>query len=296
MKTILRILLAFMLLVPAASAYAQSADGLYKEGMKLIAAAKKKQSKADVASLCEQAKAKFNGSKIVDKSTKNKNRCDKAIKEAENVKRNYPQKPSQTTKASISCDPDKLQFEATDSEQKTINVSVKGKNKEWTAETDEKGQKWCMTEIADDGETLTISCSENTETVGRQTVVTLSAEGAKKTISIYQKPAEVVISSDKAFVKFSKKAKKPEIIVVNCNSSVFDNDGFNIRTAKKPEWCDITYMPLDPKDSQSATRKWQVSIQAHPLEKSNPAYKSGRTDDLVLVSQETELVIRIDQK
>lgn len=295
MKTTLQLILVLILFFLPSYTHAQNADGLYKDGMALISAAKKKTSKAEVSNLCEQAKKKFSASKFVDKSNENKKRCDRAIAEANNVKRNYPRTVPKKG-VIINIEPSELNFEAESNGTKEAIIEIKGDHEEWTVEVEDKEQIWCKAEKGNDNEKLIVSCQENKQTIGRQTAITVRAGNSRKAIKVYQEPSPVVIGSDKTFLKVSKKAKKPETIVVNCNSSVFDNDGFNIKTIKKPDWCDVTYMPLQPKETQEQIRSWQLTIQVHSLGKSNPSYKAGRSGDLILGSQGTEYIIRIDQK
>lgn len=105
-------------------------------------------------------------------------------------------------------------------------VKVESEPAEWTASSD---AKWCKVHVLDD-KRFSIQCLKNTLTRERQTVVTVSNERMKKSITVVQTGLEEIINIPIRELVFSSKGEIKELDV-KCNT--------DWEVAEIPEWVKV---------------------------------------------------------
>lgn len=275
MKTILKILTVILLMtLTTAHTYAQSASESYDNGLALM----KKQDYAG-------AIASFKASMAINKSAANVKKCNAQISKCQKLMKNSKNKtqaapvvPEKKMDLSTSV----LSVPASPASDYAVQVTASPDNNDWTAIA-EGGVKWIELSKSMDGKTLRLKVSPSEKTLVRHASVAVSYGNIIKKVRITQAGQDVELVPNTLFTKFKKKGGQM-LININCNSDTIYANNYNWIIDKAPEWC----------NAEGTSTSLVLNIT--PLEKSDPYYKTGRTGDIVLRSQDKECIIRIDQK
>lgn len=264
----------FLMTLNTTYSHAQSASESYDNGLALM----KKQDYSG-------AIACFKASMAINKSAANVKKC-----KAQISKCNKLQKSNKGKTAIVNAAPEKklnisssvLSVTAAPESDYSIHIEASPESNDWTAIT-EGGVNWIDLSKSMDGKELRIKVSPSEKTLVRHASVAVSYDNIIKKINITQAGKEVELVPSSMFTKFKKKGGQM-LVNINCNSDTTYTNNYNWIIEKAPEWCNA--------EGTSTSLVLNVS----PLTKSDPYYKTGRTGDIVLRSQNAECIIRIDQK
>ena len=275
MNRILKILTVILLMaLTPAYTYAQSASESYENGLALI----KKQDYAG-------AIACFKASMAINKSAANVKKCNTQISKCQKLMKNSKAKtpaaaPVPEKKLTISTS--KLSAPAKPESDYAIQIDSSPEDNGWTAIVEE-GVKWVELSKSMDGKVLRLKISPSEKTLVRHASVAVSYGNIIKKVMITQTGKDVELVPNTLFTKFKKKGGQM-LINISCNSDTVYANNYNWMIEKAPEWC----------NAEGTSTSLVLNIA--PLEKNDPYYKTGRTGDIILRSQNKECIIRIDQK
>ena len=264
----------FMMTLNTTYSHAQSASESYDNGLALM----KKQDYSG-------AIACFKASMAINKSAANIKKCKAQISKCNKLQQNNKGKTSVANAApekKLNISASTLSVTAATGSDYSIHIDAFPEGNDWTAIT-EGGLNWIDLSKSMDGKELRIKVSPSEKTLVRHASVAVSYDNIVKKINITQAGKEVELVPSSMFTKFKKKGGQM-LININCNSDTTYTNNFNWIIKKAPEWCNA--------EGTSTSLVLNVS----PLTKSDPYYKTGRTGDIVLRSQNEECIIRIDQK
>lgn len=269
-------MIGLFFLLPCIS-LAQSASDSYNEGIALM-------NKGDY----NGAIAKFKASMVINKSAANKKRCNAQIAKCNKLMksgRTSTEAPKTVTKSlSLDLSAHNLDFKHSEETLKLISVKTTPESNDWTAALDpESSKEWCRLAKSMDGKDLQVTCLPFNKTIDRFTKIHVTYGGARQIINVVQKGKEVTLEVN-PFVTIKRKGGK-EVVVINCNSDTVYADKRNWQMIKTPDWCQVT------PDSDN-----RIVIEAERIAKEAPEFKTGRTGDIVIRSQDKEVIIRVDQK
>lgn len=254
--------------------HAQSASESYDNGLALM----KKQDYSG-------AIACFKASMAINKSASNVKKCKAQISKCQKLQKNSKGKapaanaaPEKTLDISASF----LSIPAEPEPDYSIQINASPDNNDWTAIA-EGGVNWIDLSKSMDGKNLRIKFNPSEKTLIRHASIAVSYDNVVKKINITQAGKDVELVPSSMFTKFKKKGGQM-LVNINCNSDTIYANNYNWIIEKAPEWCNA--------EGTSTSLVLNVS----PLTKDDPYYKTGRTGDIVLRSQNAECIIRIDQK
>lgn len=274
MNRILKILtvIVLMALAPAA-AYPQSASESYDTGLALM----KKQDYAG-------AIASFRASMAINKSAANVKKCKAQIAKCQRLQKNSKAKapvPAAPQKSLIIPHP-MLTVAANPENELGVEIDVTPESNDWMASVN-SNPGWIELSKSMDGKYLIVKVAPTDKTVVRHADITVVYDNLSRTIHVSQLGNEPELSASNLFTKFKKKGGQM-LINVNCNSDTVYANNFNWIIEKAPEWC----------NAEGTSTNLVLNVE--PIEKKDPFYKTGRTGDIILRSQNQECIIRIDQK
>lgn len=278
-RTILKLMMIISLLsfVPYAG-YAQSASESYNQGLALM---KKKD--------WDGAIAMFQRSMAINKSAANVKNCkaqiNKCNRNLRNQKSNGGESKSKAPKKTLTLDVSQIFFEAGGEETKTVKVETQPESNDWIANVASEHESWCKLAKSMDGKELQVTCLPSSSTLARITGITVIYDQVTQFIQLTQKGRTPQISTNTINVKLSKRKGGSKAIAVNCNSDTLYSDNKNWMLAKSPEWCEV-----------KATSGNELTVSADKLTKESPYFKTGRTGDIILRTQDQECIIRVEQK
>jgi len=253
--------------------FAQSASESYKTGLALM----KKQD-------YEGAIASFNASKAINKSAANVKKCNAQIRKAQRLQRNTKKAPVQIVEKKLTVNVPKLVFSAIPNAMKAVTIEASPDANDWLASVDPKAASWCTLSKSIDGKDLQVSCQPTNLTIPRNAHISVTYGDLQRTIDVKQVGKPVEFGASSRFEKFSKKKGGKVLIDITCTSDTTYENQNNWIIEKSPDWC------------TAEGTKTSLVLTASPITKKDPDYKSGRTGDVILRSQNEEMIIRIDQK
>lgn len=264
-----------LLVITPCGGFAQSATESYNEGIALM-------NKGDY----NGAIAKFKASMVINKSAANKKKCNAQIAKCNRLKKSG-RGGEETPKAEMELElaTSSLDFEYSEENIKLIGVTTKPESDDWTATLEpDSCKEWIRLAKSMDGKELQVNCLPFNNTISRFAKIHVTYGEARKIISVTQKGKEVVLEAN-PFVTINKKRGGKQAIVINCNSDTVYTDKRNWELVKTPDWC--TVLPTGDK---------QIVVEAEKLTKDDAEFKTGRTGDIIIHSQNKEIIIRVDQK
>lgn len=276
-KTLIRLvmLIGFLVVTPCAG-FAQSASESYNEGIALM-------NKGDY----NGAIAKFKASMVINKSAANKKKCNAQIAKCNRLKKSGRgvEEAHKVSSKVLTLATHGLDFEYSEENLKLVGVETTPESDDWTATLDpENSKEWIGLAKTMDGKNLQVNCLPFNNTIARFAKIHVIYGDKREIINVRQKGKEVVLEAN-PFVTLSKKRGGKQAIVINCNSDTVYSDKRNWELTKTPDWC--TVLPTGDK---------QIVVEAEKLTKSDAEYKTGRTGDIIIRSQNKEIIIRVDQK
>ena len=266
-------LIAMMVLLPG-TVSAQSASESYSNGLALM---KNKDYHGAIAS--------FRASMAINKSAANVKKCKAQINKCQRLL-----KSNKTQSASVEFIPSKtlkvinaiLPIPADPTADIMTTIEARPDSNDWTAEM--AGTcPWIELVKSMDGKSLILKCQPTNMTVSRDAEINVKYGEVERKIKVRQQGRKVNLIASSQFTKFRKKGGQ-ELIEIKCNSDTVYENNTNWYIEKAPEWCN------------AESTKTDLVLKIAPLEKGTPYYKSGRTGDIILRSQDQECIIRVDQK
>ena len=275
-RTIIRLFIIVGLLsfAPCVS-FAQSASDSYNQGVALM-------NKGDYSG----AIASFKASMVINKSAANKKKCNSMIARCNRLARagrNNTESPKPATK-SLELSTHNLEYEYNEDNIKVVMITTRPESDDWTATVDDSVKEWCRLSKSMDGKELNVSCLPFNNTIARSTNINVIYGDRRDNVKVVQKGKEVVLETN-PFVNINKRKGGQQVIVINCNSDTVYADKRNWELVRTPVWCEV--MPAGDK---------QLTVKADKLNKTDAEFKTGRTGDIVIRSQNKEIIIRVDQK
>lgn len=273
MNRILRILTVVILMtLTPAFVYAQSASESYDNGMALM---KKQDYSGAIAS--------FKASMAINKSDANVKKCKAQIAKCQKLMKNKGKSAAPAAvEKKLNIPHPVLSVPANPVNDMGVQIEVTPESNDWSA-TVEGNVNWIELSKSMDGRYLVLKVSPTDKTIVRHAVVSVEYEKMERKIQVNQAGKAVELVAGELFTKFKKKGGQM-LINVSCNSDTLYANNTNWFIVKAPEWCNA--------ESTSTN----VVLKVDPLDKKDPFYKTGRTGDIILRSQDQECVIRVDQK
>ena len=331
MKTIIKVLFLIIFVLLPCSATAQNAQKVYKEGVALIAKARRAKTQKVRVVNCNNAIKKFKAAMSI--NTELAGDCEKQIGIANALMASPSQKPRpvvkvETHKDSLVIKEKTVLFPYDKEVRKEIDVLAS--SSEWTAGTSSLNQRWCEVAKSGDGKKLIIRCTPNAETTFSRSVNVILTVGScvenidvvqngvpvKFGVSIppsgilrkIQKTLNINYNEEGQEIKLEMKKKgdsKDVIVVTNSDSIHHAKDDWKeyFKVIQKPDWCEVM---LDVKTNQNykeeeikltlkeKTRVIKVIAKAIP-KTDKTLQNMGRNGDLILRSQNKIIKIPIYQ-
>lgn len=307
--------LSFLVICFAIGASAQAnADAAFKQGQSY-------QQTMTREAQNEAIKCFTRAKKMYDSAT-NKKKCDNAIRVSVNIKKklsNHPTtrprpdnkdeaKRKAAVQSALSVSNDRFEL---DSDPKTVSVSVTTKNDSWdvNAISGSDGTSFITIEKKDD-DTFDIICEENTSTKKRSQKVLVTAGDSKQEIVVSQQGIPVILRLDENLYECSWKGGD-KTIDVYCNSETTeeDNNEQNWRVESKPDWVSVIFttkkqsllakagrLTKKRRDkSDTLLKQTTAKIMVGKLEKGTSEFTSGRTGEVVFVSDDQRATLVVVQ-
>lgn len=273
MIKILRILTVVMLMIlTPVFAFAQSATESYDNGLALM----KKQDYAG-------AIASFKASMTINKSAANVKKCKAQIAKCQKLQKNKGKVSSPAAPQKSLVIPQPMLFVAANPDNELgVQIDTTPESNDWNA-TVNGNASWLELSKSMDGKYLVVKVEPTDKTVVRTADISVVYDKLTRTVHVEQAGKEVELVPSTLFLKFKKKGGQM-LVNINCNSDTIYANNFNWMIKKAPEWC----------NAESTSTNLVLNVDA--LEKKDPYYKTGRTGDIVLCSQNQECIIRVDQK
>ena len=313
------------------SATAQNAQKVYKDGVALLAKARKaKTQKARVAN-CNNAIKKFKAAMSI--NTELAGDCEKQIGIANALMSSPGPKPRPVAKVEEPKDSlvikEKQILFPYDKEVKK-EIEVLASSSEWTAAPSSLSQRWCEVAKSGDSKKIIIRCEPNAETTFSRSVnVIVTVGGCRENIEVVQNgvPVQFGVSippggilrkiqkklninyneeGQELKLEMKKKGDAKDVIVVTNSDSIHhakDDWKEYFKVIQKPDWCEVM---LDVKANQNykeeeikltlkeKTRVIKVIAKAIP-KTDKTLQNMGRNGDLILRSQDKIIKIPIYQ-
>ncbi len=269
------IFIVMMAFVPE-TMMAQSASESYNNGLALM---KSKDYNGAIAS--------FKASMAINKSAANVKKCKAQISKCQKLLKGNVNKATSTPVESMPSRSLKvisaiLPIPANPTADIMTSIETIPESSDWTAEM-EGSCPWIELIKSMDGKSLILKCKPTDKTVTRDAEINVKYEDLTRKIRVRQQGKDVLLTASELFNKFKKKGGQ-QLIGITCNSDTTYSNNTNWMIEKAPDWCNAENTSTD------------LVLKVAPLEKESPFYKTGRTGDVVIRSQDKELIIRVDQK
>ena len=261
-----------LLIIPFVS-FAQSASDSYNKGIALM-------NKAAYT----EAIACFRASMAINKSAANVKKCRTQINKCQRLqKRSAASVKPVVEMARLDVNKTLMTFPADREQTIAAKVESAPANVDWTAVLSANAS-WCRLTKSMDGSELHVTCSPSNSTIQRTASVNIIFGELTHTINIVQKGKAVHLDTDSKFVSFTKRKGGSKVIIVNCESDTLYAANKNWIIEERPSWCTLE------------ENQYTLKVTVNKLTKKDADYKTGRTGDIVLRSQNKKCTIRVDQK
>lgn len=278
MKTILKLLTVILLMTLApVHTYAQSASEAYNKGVALM-------NKGDY----QGAIASFKASMAINKSAANVKKCNAQITKCNRLakkKTTTTEAPKKAPQKTLKVSAKQIVFEANVEQTKIIGVETEPESNDWTANVASEHESWCRLAKSMDGKELQISCLPLNSTLSRMTGITVIYDQETQFIQLIQKGKIPQLKALITNVKINKRKGGSKQVPISCNSDTLYSDNKNWQLYKYPEWCEIY-----------VTSGNELTVKVDKMVKEDPDFKTGRSGDIILRSQNQDCVIHVDQK
>lgn len=273
MNRILRILTVVILMtLTPAFVYAQSASESYDIGLALM---KKKDYSGAISN--------FNRSMTMNKSAANVKKCKAQIEKCKKLMKGKDKSAAPVaTEKKLNIPHPILSVPANPVNDLGVEIEVIPESNDWTA-TLEGNVNWIELSKSMDGKYLVLKVSPTDKTIVRHAIVNVEYEKMERKVQVNQAGKAVELVAGELFTKFKKKGGQM-LINISCNSDTVYANNTNWIIEKSPDWC---------KAEGTSTN---LVLKVDALDKKDPFYKTGRTGDIILRSQNKECIIRVDQK
>lgn len=331
MKTIIKVLFLIMFILLPSSVTAQNAQKVYKEGVALIAKARRAKTQKARVSNCNDAIKKFKAAMSI--NTELAGDCQKQIGIANALMSSpspkvHPAAKVQVPKDSLIIKEKSVLFPYDKEVKKEIDVLAS--SSEWTASPSSLSQNWCEVAKSGDSKKLIIRCASNAKTTFSRSVnVILTLGDCRENIEIVQegvpvnfrvsippggllrkiqKTLNIGFNEEGQEIKLEMKKKgeaKDVIVVTNSDSIHHDKDNWKeyFKVIQKPDWCEVIPDEKVNKNNdeeekmlvlKEKTRVLRVIAKAIP-KTDKKLQNMGRDGDLILRSQNKIIKIPIYQ-
>ena len=258
-------------LVPVCS-YAQSASESFDNGMALM---KKQDYNGAIAS--------FKASMAINKSAANVKKCKAQISKCQKLMKNKGKSAAPVAvEKKLTLSTYTLPVPANPESEFSVKVETLPESSDWTA-APEGNVSWVELSKSMDSRSLQLKVQPTDKTTIRNAMISVSYGTEVKKINVKQAGKAVELIPSSAFTKFKKKGGQL-LINITCNSDTTYSNNYNWFIDKAPDWC----------NAEGTSTNLVLNVE--PIDKKDPLYKTGRTGDIIIRSQDQECVIRIDQK
>lgn len=271
---ILRLLTVMMLMtLTPVGAFGQSAAESYDTGLALM-------KKQDYSGAIDN----FKKSMAINKSAANVKKCKAQISKCQKLMKNKGKTstPAPAPEKKLDLSAYNLPVPANPPSAYSIQVTASPESNDWTAIA-EGSVTWVELSKAMDSKSLQLKVQPTNSTIVRRASIAVTYGNVIKKINVTQAGKAVELVPSSLFTKFRKKGGQM-LINVTCNSDTTYSNNFNWYVEKAPEWCN------------AENTSTNLVLNVAPLEKKDPYFKTGRTGDIILRSQDQEVIIRVDQK
>lgn len=267
----LLMIIVIMTISPLVSS-AQSASEYYNTGLSLM---KKKDFSGAIAS--------FKASMAVNKSASNVKQCNDKIKQCNRLMRNSTNSQSETSQVKkLTISNPSLWFKAQATDTQSAEIESVPFSTEWTANVPAE-VTWIELSKSMDGKELNVRCRPNEQTTVRYAEIVVTLNNLVRKIDVRQQGKPVALSASSSFANFKLKGGT-DIIDINCNSDTTYAGKRNWTIKKKPDWI------------KAEMTETTLILKTDKVEKNDPAYKNGRSGDIILQSQDAECLIQANQR
>ena len=316
MKTMsrLRLISVTFFMCLSMSVFAQAnADKLFNEGQKLM----EKGTRQSYA----LAIKKFKAAKALYATEAKKKLCDDQIRLCKPSPTPNPKpkpKPEPTPEPAFAVSKNRIDFEG--DKAGSLNIAVTAPSLDWQLNipTGIAGEEnFVKANRSNDAKSVDIVVDPNPTTINRQQTINVRLGAQKETITVVQSGKPVRLSSSENLVEVGLKGGKKSLeIYTNSDSTITSNNNLTWYIESKPGWVEITSEVQKKKgflnkalnsinnivsstavDAGAAdTKTSDVKVIIQKVEKSDPAYLSGRTGEIVIASQDKKIRIMVQQK
>lgn len=320
MKTMsrLRLIIVTFFMCLSMSVFAQAnADKLFNEGQKLM----EKGTRQSYA----LAIKKFKAAKALYATDAKKKLCDDQIR----LCKPSPASSSSKVKAKVetpepapapafAVSKKRIDFEG--DKAGSLNIAVTAPSLDWQLNipTGIAGEEnFVKANRSNDAKSVDILVDPNPTTINRQQTINVSLGSQKETITVVQSGKTVRLSSSENLIEVGLKGGKKSLeIYTNSDSTITSNNNLTWYIESKPGWVELTSEVQKKKgflnkalnsinsivsstsvDAGAAdTKTSDVKVIINKVEKSDPAYLSGRSGEIVIASQDKKIRIMVQQK
>lgn len=277
MKRLIKLLTVILLMTLAAptAVCAQSASASYEKGMAQMKS-------GDYAG----AIASFQASMAINKSEANKKKCNQQIAKCKKLLQKKPtvtDVPVQTTSSQkLSLNKNRVAFPANPMEDLSVEVYTEPASNDWMAAV-EGSADWLELSKSMDGKSLIVKCKPTNSTVKREVMVGVTYGRQKHDVCVAQWGNDVKLTAVPLESSFKMKGGK-QLVNISCNSDTVYENGKNWKIKQLPDWL------------KAETTETSLILEAPQVDKKDPLFKSGREGQVIIVSQNWELVLKVVQK
>ena len=310
----LRLIIVTFFMCLSMSVFAQAnADKLFNEGKKLM----EKGTRQSYA----QAIKKFKAAKALYATEAKKKLCDDQIRLCKPSPTPNPKpkpKPEPTPEPAFAVSKNRIDFEG--DKAGSLNIAVTAPSLDWQLNipTGIVGEEnFVKANRSNDAKSVDIVVDPNPTTINRQQTINVSLGAQKKSITVRQSGKPVRLSSSENLIEVGLKGGKKSLeIYTNSDSTITSNNNLTWYIESKPGWVELTSEVQKKKgflnkalnsinsivsstsvDAGAAdTKTSDVKVIIQKVEKSDPAYLSGRTGEIVVASQDKRIRIMVQQK
>ena len=268
----------FLMTLTTTHTYAQSASEAYNKGVALM-------NKGDY----QGAIASFKASMAINKSAANVKKCNAQITKCNRLAKKKTttstEAPKKAPQKTLKVGTNRIVFEANAEVTKAISIETQPESNDWIANVASEHESWCKLAKSMDGRLLQITCLPSNSTLARFTGITVIYDQETQFIQLTQKGKTPQLKALITNVKLNKRKGGSKQVAISCNSDTLYSDNKNWQLYKYPDWCEIY-----------VTSGNELTVKADKLTKEDADFKSGRSGDIILKSQNQECVIHVEQK
>ena len=268
----------FLMTLTTTHTCAQSASEAYNKGVALM-------NKGDY----QGAIASFKASMAINKSAANVKKCNAQITKCNRLAKKKATTSTETPKKApqktLKVGTNRIDFEANAEVTKAISVETQPESNDWIANVASEHESWCKLAKSMDGKSLQVTCLPSNSTLSRFTGITVIYDQETQFIQLTQKGKTPQLKALTTNVKLNKRKGGSKQVAISCNSDTLYSDNKNWQLCKYPDWCEIY-----------VTSGNELTVKADKLTKEDADFKSGRSGDIILKSQNQECVIHVEQK